>query len=210
MTCASPSFRLSGKCPHATHSPSPSAHVQIPFMCCLGTLVLDRFASYSIHGIPLITRIHWSKVWRRATRKAVPERSGNTRQSHGAWHRAPESRSQFISDARCYTSKLRTMSGNTPLQPRSRTDRLCAILITWCRSVFTFLAHVFALPTHTSGNMPAFFGTGPPYGMRRSLGLGPFPSSAQPGDIFVGFARRRPPRPLCSTPPQESAAGGRG
>lgn len=32
MTCASPSSRLSGKCPHATHSPSLSAHVQIPFM----------------------------------------------------------------------------------------------------------------------------------------------------------------------------------
>jgi hypothetical protein len=87
--------------------------------------------------------------------------------------------------------------GNTPLQPRSRTDRLRAILISGCHSVFTFLAHAFALPTRTSGNMPAFFGTGPPYGMRRSLGLGPFPSSAQPGDIFVGFARRRPPRPLC-------------
>jgi hypothetical protein len=92
---------------------------------------------------------------------------------------------------------------NTPLQPRSRTDRLRAIIISWCRSVFTFLTHAFALPTHTSGNMPAFFGTEPPHRMRRGLGLVPFPSSAQPGDIFVGFARRRPPRPLCSTPPQE-------
>jgi hypothetical protein len=85
MTCASPSFRLSGKCPHATHGPLLSAHVQIPFMYCLGTLVLDRLASYSTYGIPLTTRIHRSKVWRRATRKAVPERSGITRQSREGW-----------------------------------------------------------------------------------------------------------------------------
>ena len=62
---------------------------------------------------------------------------------------------------------------------------LRAILISWCRSVFTFLAHAFALPSNTSGNMPTFFGTGPPYRMRRSLGLGPFSSFAQPGDILL-------------------------
>jgi hypothetical protein len=133
---------------------------------------------------------------------------------------APKSRGLGVEHQSCVRNLSRTRDvirashvqgpGNTSLQPRSRTNRLRAILISWCRSVFTFLAHAFALPTRTSGNMPAFFGTGPPYGMRRSLGLGPFPSFAQPGDIFVGFARRRPPRPLCSTPPQEAAAGGRG
>jgi hypothetical protein len=41
-------------------------------------------------------------------------------------------------------------------------------------------------------------------------GLRPYLSSARPGDIYVGFARRRPPCPLCSAPSQEAVAGGRG
>ena len=140
----------------------------------------------------------------------MPERSGNKRQSQelGIEH---QSCVRILPRTRDVIRASHVLgSGNTPLQPRSRTDRLRVILISWCRSVFTFLAHAFVLPSHTSGNMPAFFGTGPPYRMRRSLGLGPFPSSAQPGDIFVGFARRRPPCPLCSTPPQEGVAVGQG
>jgi len=165
-------------------------------------------ASYSTHGIPLTTRIHWGRMWRRATRKAVPERSGIIHQSQEGWASSTRVAFAFLSWTRDVIRASHVQGrGNTPLQPRSRTNRLRAILISWCPSVFV---HAFALPTRTSGNMPAFFGTGPPYGMRRSLGLGPLPSSAQPGDIFVGFARRRPPRPLCSTPPQEAAAGGRG
>jgi hypothetical protein len=70
----------------ACHTQSLAFGARIgPFMYCLGTLVLDRLASYSTHGIPLTTRIHRSKVWRRATRKAVPERSGITRQSQEGW-----------------------------------------------------------------------------------------------------------------------------
>lgn len=211
MTCASPSFRASGKCTYVTHSPSLLVHVQIPFMHCLGTLVLDRLASYSTHGIPSTTR------------KFIGVGVATSDEEGGAgtkWDHTPRSRGLGIEHQSCvrilsWTRDVIRAShiqgpGNAPLQPRSRTNRLRAILISWCRSVITFLAHTFALPTHTSGNMPAFLGTGPPYGLRRSLGRGPFPSSAQPGDIFVGFARRRPPRLLCSTPPQEAAAGGRG
>jgi hypothetical protein len=210
MTCTSSSFRVSGKCTHVTHSPSVLAHVQIPFMHCLGTLVLDRLASYSTHGIPSTTRIHRGRCDdERRGRRCRNEMGSHTKMKR-AGHRAPELRSHFILDAGVIRASHIQGPGNAPLQPRSRTNRLRAILISWCRSVFTFLAHTFALPTHTNGNMPAFLGTGPPYGLRRSLGLWPFPSSAQPGDIFVGFARRRPPRLLCSTPPQEPAAGGRG
>ena len=37
--------------------------------------------------------------------------------------------------------------------------------------------------------------------------LGLYRALLNPVTFFVGFARRRPPCPLCSTPPQEAAAG---
>jgi hypothetical protein len=74
MTCASPSFRVSGKCPHVTHSPLLSAHVQIPFMYCLGTLVLDQL----------------ERRGRRCRNEA-----GSRAKVKRAGHRAPELRSRF-------------------------------------------------------------------------------------------------------------------
>ena len=136
MTCASPSFHLSGKCPHATHSLLPSADVQIPFMYCLGTLVLDRLASYPTHGIPLITRIHGVRCGDERRGRRCRNEAGSHVKVKRAGHRAPELRSHFISDAGCYTSKLRTRSGNTPLQPRSRTNCIRAIIISGCRSLY--------------------------------------------------------------------------
>ena len=146
MTCASPSFRLSGKCPHSTHSPFLSAHVQIPFIYCLGTLVLDRLAFYPTHGIPLTTRIH-------------RDRCGD--EQRGRRCRNEESRELSIGHQSCVRILSRTRdvirashvldSDNTPLQPRSRTDRLRVILISWCPSVFTFLRMSLCCQVITAG-----------------------------------------------------------
>ena len=148
-------------------------------------------------------------MWRRVTRKAVPERSGITRQTLSGLGIEHQRCVRILSRTRGVIRASHVQGlGNMPLQPRSRINRLRAIPISWCRSVFTFLASCLCVPRRASGNMPVFFGTGPTYRMRRSLGPRPNLSFAQPGDIFVGFARRRPPRPLCSTPPQEAVAGG--
>ena len=97
MTCASPSFRISAKCSHVTHSPSLSAHVQIPFMCCLGTLVLDRLASYSTHGISLTTRIHWGRCGDERRGRRRRNEAGSRAKVKGAGHRARELHSHYIS-----------------------------------------------------------------------------------------------------------------
>jgi len=56
-------------------TPHFSAHIPIPVKYCLGTLVLGR-----LHP-PSPTEFRWPRVfagemWRRATRKVVPERCG--------------------------------------------------------------------------------------------------------------------------------------
>jgi len=76
MTCASSSLHTFPASSHVTENPRFLAHIQIPVMCCLGTLVLGRLPSSFTHRIPFTTCIHPGKMWRRATRKAVPERRG--------------------------------------------------------------------------------------------------------------------------------------
>lgn len=148
---------------------------------CLRTLVLDRPTSYSAHGIPLTTYSLGGV--------AMSDRKGGAgphAKVKEAGHR-PQSCVRLLSWTRDVIRASHVQGpSNTSLQPMSHTNRLGAIQISWCRSVFTFLAFAFALPTRTSGNMLAFFGTGPPYGMRR------------------------PSRLLCSTLPHEASAGGRG
>ena len=68
--------------------------------------------------------------------------------------------------------------GNALSQPRLRTNRFDAILISWCRLVcFSFIVPLCSTYASNfgcaSGKMPVFFGTRPPHRMRGSQGFGP-------------------------------------
>ena len=74
----------------------------------------------------------------------MPERSGITRQKSRGLGIEHQSCVRILSRMRDVIRASHVQGlVNTSLQPGSRTDRLRAILISWCRSVFTFLAHAF-------------------------------------------------------------------
>jgi len=177
MTFPPPSFRVSGKYFLVAHGPSLSTHAQISVMYCLGTLVLDRLVSTPHLRMPC--------AYSTGVGAATSDEEGGAgttwdRASKAEWarHRVPEMRSGYILDVRCITSKLRTGSGNVLSQPRLRTDRSHAILISWCRPVcFSCVKPLRSTYASnfgcTSGKIPVFFGTRPPHRMRGSQGFGP-------------------------------------
>ena len=72
----------------------------------------------------------------------MPERSGITCQKSRGLGIEHQSCVRILSRTRDVIRASHVQSPiNTLLQPRSRTNRPRAILISWCRSVFTFFAH---------------------------------------------------------------------
>jgi hypothetical protein len=111
MTCAPPSFRISGKCPHVTHGPSLlGAHTDPRH-------VLPRDPGARSTRIFLHPQNTVDDAYSSGVGVAMSDEEGGagTTRDHVSkveWtgHRAPETRSHPISDAGCYTSKPRTRS----------------------------------------------------------------------------------------------------
>ena len=173
MTCASPSLYTSPANSHVTENPHFLAHIQIPVMCCLGTLVLSRLAASFTHRILFTTCIQRGRCSDGRRGRRCRNDAGSYVGGRVGWALSSRDVFALISDARCYMSKPCT--GKLLMQLRSRTDRLCAIPLSWRCSTSSFLALGLCVsPCVTCQWKHAkFFGTGPPYWMRRSLGFGP-------------------------------------
>jgi hypothetical protein len=108
MTCASPSLRTSPANSHVTENPHFLAHIQIPVMCCLGTLVLSRLASSFTHRIPFTMCIHRGRCSDGRRGRRCRNDAGSYVGRRVGWASNTRDAFALISDAGCYMSKPRT------------------------------------------------------------------------------------------------------
>ncbi|KAF8266608.1 hypothetical protein EI94DRAFT_172452 [Lactarius quietus] len=177
MTYPPPSFRVSGTY-FLSHTAPPFRRTHRSPLCTASGpwYLIDSYLPLT-YEYPV--RIPQGYVQRQATRKAVPERRGIARPRQSG----PDMRYQRYVRVISWTFGVSRASyvqglGNVLSQPRLRTNRFHAILISWCRPVcFSCIKPLHSTSASNfgcaSGIIPVFFGTRPPHRMRGSQGFGP-------------------------------------